>query len=195
MSCRDAAACAHHKPSVLQCNLDGLSYRGTHLRLLQEDPYPCSSWTGVACAQHFPFPLPLRKQPCISVYAACAAALAPHPALPPASSLCYRGTSRRLLQEACAACLRCGRYRSTAPRVGGCRRRPACATGAPNCACYRRIRTPVAAGSGESPALSTCPFPLPLGQTTLHPSVSCAAAAAGEPHPAPATGAQPVLQG
>ena len=45
-----------------------LCYRGTHRRLLQEDPYPCSSWTGVSCAQHFLSLSPFDKQPCISVY-------------------------------------------------------------------------------------------------------------------------------
>ncbi len=64
-----AGGCGRYRstaPAVLPAR--SLCYRGAHRRLLQEESYPCSSWTSVACAQHFLSLSPFDKQPCISKY-------------------------------------------------------------------------------------------------------------------------------
>ncbi len=70
----------------------------------------------------------------------------PQEHLAAAGGMCYRGSCRCPLQEACAAC-GCGRYRSTAlPPIAG--------------ACYRGMRTPVAAGSLACAHTASCSSPL-----------------------------------
>ena len=57
-ACRPVWPLQEHRTQ--RCRRRAACYRGTQLLLLQEDPYPCSSWTGGRLRPALPFPLPLR---------------------------------------------------------------------------------------------------------------------------------------
>ncbi|CAL8460750.1 g281 [Coccomyxa elongata] len=122
---------------------------------------------------------------------------------PPARSLCYRGSTRRLLQEACAACLVRPLQEHSTQR---CRRRAACATGAPTGACYRRLTLPChsrPAGAAASGAphqhcrlRAACATGVAQGACYRRPALPAAwCGRYRSTAPSAAARAQPVLQG